>query len=208
MKKGLLLVVTFILVSITPAYANCPEGSVCAVEINCTTGEKIYTVVPSTPVVAPARIEPVVVTPTHTLAVQTNYQSFGVSGTVEQIQTSVNELVAKVNAPIQIDPCSNGGCTKAEVNSTTNVTTVTTLTATEIKQRSEDQAQKLIRNAELAKVASKALPNIQPFKEVTGLEEVVELTPLSEENPYWWSEFLSYWSNYCYWLFAFNWFAF
>jgi hypothetical protein len=202
MKKGL-LVIAFIILSISPAYANCPEGSNCAVDVNCTTGVVTYRVIQDAPVIVTPKVEPVVITPTHTLAVQTSNQTFSTVGTISQIETMVNQLVAKVTKPVEIDPCTNGGCYKSETNATTQVTTVSLLTASEIKARSEEQTQRLIRDAELAKVASQALPNIQPIEKPT-LE--FQPTLLSESEPDWWEEFVKQLGLFTFWFYSFNWF--
>jgi hypothetical protein len=172
----------------TPAFANCPSG-LCEVEINCTTGVVTYRDAPprvSTP--EPVRIEPVA--PTHTISVQTSNQGWGTSGTPDQIAQAVQTLAPR---PLTIDPCLNGGCTKVEVNATTKVTTILPLTEADLKQRAKDQVQQSQKQAELAKTAYQALPNItawQPYDPFNN--EPTPATLLDETlTPEWWAEWLS-----------------
>jgi hypothetical protein len=202
MKKGL-LVIGFIILSMSSAQANeCPAGARCGIEINATTKVVTWHVLPNEPVVITAEVKPEIVKPTHVLSVQTSNQSLGVTGTPEQIQTSVNQMVTRVTTPIEIDPCINGGCNKVEVNATTQEVTVSTLSAKEIKQRSEDQITNLAKNAELVKVASKALPNVQTIEEGT---ETQLPTPLDESDPEWWNLWLLEWARFTFWFYTYNW---
>jgi hypothetical protein len=190
------LVLTWL--SITPALANCPSG-VCAVEINCTTGEVTYRDAPpkvDTP--APFIIQPVA--PTHTISVQTANQGWGTSGTPEQITKAVENLIPQ---PLTIDPCLNGGCTKVQVNATTGVTTISALSEADLKQRAKDQIQQNQRQAELAKSAYQALPNITvwqlyDFEKKEPLPATIQDESL---NPDWWNDWL-----YSFNLFFQNWF--
>jgi hypothetical protein len=195
--KKILITLCFLVLQITPAQANeCPAGAQCALVINCTTGERTIEVISTAPFVVTPKIDPVITSPTHKLSVQTVNQSFGVSGTPEQIQETVNQMVAKVVAPIEIDPCVNGGCNRTEINATTKEVTVLPLTKEEIQQRSQDKLTSLARNAEITKAAAQALPNI---------EETDEITPLSETEPDWWSLWLLEWAKYTYWFYSYNW---
>jgi hypothetical protein len=195
--KKILITLCFLVLQITPAQANeCPAGAQCALVINCTTGERTIEVISTAPFVVTPKIDPVITPPTHKLSVQTVNQSFGVSGTPEQIQETVNQMVAKVVAPIEIDSCVNGGCNKTEINATTKEVTVLPLTKEEIQQRSQDKLTSLARNAEITKAATQALPNI---------EKTNEITPLSETEPDWWSLWLLEWAKYTYWFYSYNW---
>jgi hypothetical protein len=189
MKKGL-LVIGFIILSISPAQASeCPSGAHCIVEVNCTTGETTLRVLSNTFNSTP-QLQPIVEKPT-----------------VEQIRENVNQMVAAVTAPIEINPCIDGSCVKVELNASTNVMTTTPLTAVEIKQRTEEQAQNRIKEAELVKVAYKALPSVEPIEEVTKEEEPIEVTPLVEEEPIWWLDFLKQLGIFSYWFYSFNWYG-
>jgi len=172
----------FLTLGTNTAMANCPSGN-CAVEINCTTGEITYTdasVTETVPVVIPTPIAP-----THTISVQTANSSWGTSGTPEQIAVAVASLAP---APITVDPCLNGGCTKVEINATTGVTIVLPLSETDLKQRAVDQINSSQRQAELAKAAYQALPNItawQPYD--FRIEQPMFATSLNENlTPEWW----------------------
>lgn len=163
---------------------GCPSG-VCEVEINCATGEVIYR---DAPIKETARVAiSIPVAPTHTISVQTANSGWGTSGTPEQIAIAVASLAP---APITVDPCMNGGCTKVEVNATTGVTTVSPLSEKDLKQRAVDQINQSQRQAELAKTAYQALPNInewQPYDPFT--KELLPTTLLDETlTPEWWSE--------------------
>jgi hypothetical protein len=186
MRKVLLgLLIVFIP---TPAFANCPSG-VCAVEINCTTGEVTYTDVPLTSA-TPAPVIPEAVAPTHTINVQTTNSSWGTSGTPEQIARAVQTLIPQ---PLTIDPCLNGGCNKVEINVTTGVTTISPLNEADLKQRAKDQVEQNQRQAELAKTAYQALPNItawQPYDPF--IDEPLSATLTDETlTPEWWADWQS-----------------
>lgn len=183
-----LIIATFwLLLQSSSAFANCPSG-VCEVEVNCTTGEvtwrdaQVQTIAPS-----PVKIEPVI--PTHTINVQTSTNSWGTSGTPDQIAQAVQTLKPQ---PLIADPCLNGGCTKIEVNATTGVTTITTLTETDLKQRAKDQVEQSQRQAELAKSAYQALPNITAWQANDPLKD--EPLPATIQDteliPEWWSNWL------------------
>jgi hypothetical protein len=201
--KKVLITLGFLVLQIAPAQADgCPAGARCAVEVNCTTGVTTWHVLPDVPVDVTPRVEPVVVAPTHTLIVKTTNQGFGMSGTPEQIQANVNQMVAKVTAPIEIDPCVNGGCSKVEVNATTQEVTVSSLSAKEIQQRSQDKITNIVREAELAKAATQALPNLQTVEQAAETEEA---TPLDETDPEWWNLWLLEWAKYTFWFYSYNW---
>ena len=209
MKKGL-FVIGFIFLSISPAQANeCPAGARCGIEVNCTTGVTTYHVLPNLPINTTPLVQPVIVTPTHTLSVKTANQSFGVVGTPEQIQTTVNQMVARVTAPIEIDPCVNGGCNKIEVNATTQEVKISSLSTADIQQRNKDRISNIAKEAELAKIVTQALPNIQTLEEAEinngGLFIERKITPLTETEPDWWTLWLSEWAKYAYWFYSFNW---
>jgi hypothetical protein len=142
----------------TPAIANCPSG-VCAVEINATTGQVTYTdAPPRVEAPAPIIIEPVA--PTHSVVIQTTNSSIGTSGSYEQVQQLVQQVITAPQAP-QIDPCASGGCTKIEVNATTGVTTILPLSPADIQQRAIDQYMNYARQLEMA-IAAKDV-TIQPY---------------------------------------------
>ena len=142
----------------TPAIANCPSG-VCAVEINATTGQVTYTdAPPRVEAPSPVRIEPVA--PTHSVVIQTANSSIGTSGSYEQVQQLVQQVISAPQAP-QIDPCASGGCTKIEVNATTGVTTILPLSPADIQQRVIDQYMNYARQLELAIAAKDVV--IQPY---------------------------------------------
>ena len=194
-----LIIGTFwLLLQSSSAFANCPSG-ICAVEINCTTGQITYTdAVPTVQTPAPAL--PVAVEPTHTINVQTANASWGVSGTPEQITQAVQTLAP---TPLVIDPCLNGGCTKLEVNATSGITTVLPLSEVDLKQRAKDQIEKNQRQAELAKKAYQALPNITAWQPYDPLNtDSITATLLDETvNPDWWNNWLTSFN-----LFFENWF--
>ena len=142
----------------TPALANCPSG-VCAVEINCTTGEVTYTdAPPRVDMPAPAILEPIA--PTHMVVVQTANSSFGTSGSLEQVTQAVEQIISAPQAP-QTDPCSLGGCTKVIVNATTGVTEILPLSPADIQQRLVDQYMNYARQLEMAIAAKDVV--IQPY---------------------------------------------
>jgi len=181
--KKVLLSLLIVLIP-TPAFANCPSG-VCAVEINCTTGVVTYTDAPPR-TDTPAPVIPQPVAPTHTINVQTSNQSWGTSGTPDQIAQAVQTLTPQ---PLTTDPCINGGCNKIEINATTGVTTISALSEADLKQRAKDQVEQSQRQAELAKTAYQALPNItawQPYDPFN--DEPIPATILDETiTPEWWT---------------------
>jgi hypothetical protein len=201
MKIKRILILAGLFMMPTAAFANCPSG-VCEVEINCTTGVVTYRdAPPRVAVVEAPRPEPIA--PTHTLVVQTTTQSLGMSGTPEQIASSVATMVQRV-VEVPINPCVNGGCTKVEVNATTQEVTVTALTATEVRQQTDQNAKAAIKNAEMVKKASQALPNIQP---IDPLAEKVDPTPLDDLEPEWWTDFLRALAEFYFWYNDVNWWA-
>ena len=121
--KKLIITALFLVLGTNTAVANCPSG-ICAVEINCTTGVVTYTDAPPR-VNTPVLVIPQPVAPTHSINVQTSNQSWGTSGTPEQIAQAVQTLIPQ---PLVADPCLNGGCNKVEINATTGVTTISALT--------------------------------------------------------------------------------
>ena len=183
--KKIILTLLFLTISANSAVADgCPSGK-CEVIVNGATGEVIW----KDAEVAPAPIKlvaPEPSTPSHVLNVQTSSQSWGTSGTREQIAEAVQTLIPK---PLTADPCLNGGCNVLEVNATTGVKTLIPLSEADLKQRARDQVVQSQRQADLAKTAYQALPNItawqlyDPFK-----YEVAPLTFLDETlTPEWWA---------------------
>jgi hypothetical protein len=196
---SVLIITTFwLLLQVSPAFANCPSG-VCAVEINCTTGEVTYKDAPPR-VDTPAPVIPQPVAPTHTINVQTSNRGWGTSGTPEQIAQAVQTLIPQ---PLVADPCLNGGCNKIEVNATTGVTTISTLSEADLKQRAKDQVEQSQRQAELAKTAYQALPNITAWQIYDPFnDEPIPATILDETiTPEWWVDWQSTFD-----LFFKNWF--
>lgn len=185
MSIGIFLLIYLALNIFSPSARaeGCPSG-LCMVEINCTTGEITYRDAPPR-VVAVESVRPEAALPTHTISVQTANSSWGTSGTPQQIAVAVASLAP---APITVDPCLNGGCTKVEVNATTGITTVLPLSETDLKQRAVDQINNNQRQAELAKAAYQALPNItawQPYDLFNN--EQIPATLLDETlTPEWW----------------------
>jgi len=183
----------------TPAFADCSSG-VCAVEINCTTGEITYRdAIPSTDI-STKLPEPVL--PTHSITVQTNSQSWSAAGTPQQITEAVQALQPN---PLTIDPCLNGGCTKIEVNATTGFTTILPLSEDELKNRAKSQVEQNLRQAELAKQAYQALPNITAWQPYDSFNYQPLLATLLDETltPEWWSaweqSFNSYFESWFWW---------
>ena len=203
MKIKLLLASLFVLFvfPMTQASADCGEGYGTAVDVNATTKVVTYSCVKLQTRIEPVRPEPVV--PTHTLVVQTPTQSLGMIGTPEQIASSVATMIERA-VSVPINPCANGGCTKMEVNATTQEVTVTPLTIAEVRQQTDQSAKSAIKNAQMAKTVSQALPNIQP---INPLAEEVEPTPLSEEEPDWWMDFLRALTEFYFWYNDVNWLA-
>jgi hypothetical protein len=142
----------------TPAIANCPSG-VCAIEVNATTGQVTYTDAPPR-VETPAPRMPEPVAPTHQVVIQTANSSIGTSGSYEQVQQLVQQVITAPQTP-QIDPCVSGGCTKIEVNATTGVTTILPLSPADIQQRAIDQYMNYARQLEMAIAAKDVV--IQPY---------------------------------------------
>lgn len=158
MKKIIIISGLALSLIATPAIANCPSG-VCAVEINATTGQVTYTdAPPRVEAPAPIRIEPI--TPTHQVVIQTVNSSIGTSGSYEQVQQLVQQVISAPQAP-QIDPCASGGCTKIIVNATTGVTEILPLSPADIQQRLVDQYMNYARQLELAIAAKDVV--IEPY---------------------------------------------
>jgi hypothetical protein len=202
MMKVKILVTALMLMGMAPAQANgCPSG-VCDVEVNCTTGVVTYRDAPPRhPVINNPPIG--FIAPTHTLAVQTSTQSMGISGTTEQIAATVTTMVERVSS-VPIDPCVNGGCTRIEVNATTQEVKIIPLTMTEIRQQTDNRVRSTIQQAEIAKKATQALPNIQ---EINSSANQVELTPLLEEEPDWWADFIKAIGEFYFWYNNVNWWS-
>jgi hypothetical protein len=158
----------------TPALANCPSG-VCAVEINCTTGEVTYTDAPPR-VDIPAPVIPEPVTPTHTVVIQTANSSIGTSGSYEQAQQLVQQVIAAPQAP-QVDSCANGGCNKIIVNATTGITEILPLSPADIQQRVIDQYMNYARQLELSIAARQVV--IQPYVSTEPIFRNVAITETS-----------------------------
>jgi hypothetical protein len=204
MKIKLLLASLFVLFISPMAQANasCGAGYGNAVDVNVTTKVVTYYCIKlPDPQPDPIRVEPVA--PTHTLVVQTPTQGVGMSGTPEQIAASVATLIERA-VSVPTNPCADGGCTKMEVNATTQEVTVTPLTLAEVRKQTDENAQSAIKNAEMVKKVSQALPNIQP---IDPLAETVEPTPLSEEEPDWWMDFLRALAEFYFWYNDVNWWA-
>ena len=198
--KKIIITALFMVLGTNTAVANCPSG-ICAVEINCTTGEITYTdAPPREPMAAPVLIQPAA--PTHTISVQTSNQSWGTSGTPEQIAVAVAALAP---APIVADPCANGGCTKVEFNATTGVTTISPLNESDLKQRAKDQVERSQQQAELAKTAYQALPNITTWQPSDPFTDTPLPNTLLDEtlSPEWWVDwfesFYAYYENWFWW---------
>jgi hypothetical protein len=196
MKIKKVLTLAILLMIPAPAFASCPSG-VCAMEINATTG--VITYKDATPLEAPPRSEPVI--PTHNLNVAASTQGLGISGTPQQLASAV-ATIAERAVSVPINPCAEGGCTKVEVNVTTKEVTVTPLTMTEVRKKTDQMAQQAIQTAEIAKKASQALPNIQP---IDPLVEEVELTLPTDQEPDWWVDFLRALANFYFWYNSVNW---
>ena len=180
---SVLIITTFwLFLQVSPAFANCPSG-VCSVEINATTGAVTYRDAPSR-IDIPEPVKPEPVAPTHTINVQTSNQSWGTSGTPDQIAQAVQKLEPQ---PITIDPCLNG-CNKVEVNVSTGITTILPFTENELKQIARNKVEQSQRQADLAKTAYQALPNItawQPYDPFN--DEPIPATLLDETiTPEWW----------------------
>ena len=158
MKKIILVAGLALSFIATPALANCPSG-VCEVEINCTTGVVTYRDAPPR-VNIPIPVIPEPIAPTHMVVVQTANSSFGTSGSLEQVQQAVQQLITAPKAP-EADPCALGGCTKVEVNATTGVTTILPLTPADIQQRLVDQYMNYARQLEMAIAAKDVV--IEPY---------------------------------------------
>jgi hypothetical protein len=158
MKKVILITGLAISLIATPALANCPSGN-CAVEINCTTGVVTYTDAPIR-VETPAPFLPTPVTPTHQVVIQTTNGAMGTSGSFEQVQQLVQQVIQAPKPP-ELDPCASGGCNKVIVNATTGVTQILPLTPADIQQRLVDQYMNYARQLEMAIAAKDVV--IQPY---------------------------------------------
>jgi hypothetical protein len=158
MKKVILITGLAISLIATPALANCPSGN-CAVEVNCTTGVVTYTDAPPR-VDTPALIIPTPVMPTHQVVIQTTNSAIGTSGSYEQVQQLVQQVIQAPKPP-ELDPCASGGCNKISVNATTGVTQVLPLSPTDIQQRLVDQYVNYARQLEMAIAAKDVV--IQPY---------------------------------------------
>jgi len=176
MKKIILISGLALSIIATPALANCPSGN-CAVEINCTTGVITYTDAPprvNTP--APVILEPIA--PTHMVVVQTVNSGFGTSGSYEQVQQAIQQLITAPKTP-EPDPCALGGCTKVEVNCATGVTTILPLTPADIQQRLVDQYMNYARQLEMSIAAREAViqPYVAPVINIPMISDPVVIAP-------------------------------
>jgi hypothetical protein len=194
-----LIIGTFwLLLQSSSAFANCPSG-ICAQEINGITGEVIWRDAPPS-INRPVGLTPQPVAPTHTINVQTPNQGWTTSGTPEQIAQAVQTLIPQ---PVIANPCLNGGCEKIEINATTGVTTISTLSEVELKQIAKNQVERNQAKAELAKTAYQALPNITAWQTYDPFnDEPIPATLLDETiTPEWWADWQSTFD-----LFFKNWF--
>lgn len=163
-----LLVAGLVVSVITPmaqASADCGAGYGNAVEVNATTKVVTYSCV-KLQEPTPEPIRPVPVAPTHTVVIQTPNQSVGISGSLEAVTEQVAKIAARPQAPLA-DPCALGNCTKVEVNATTGVTTVHSLTLADLAQRYKDAQTDYQSKVELATAAETAV--IAPI-----VQEIVE----------------------------------
>lgn len=175
MKKIIIISGLALSLIANPALANCPSGN-CAVEINCTTGEITYKDAPvRVETSTPARLEPT--PPTHQVVIQTTNSSMGTSGSYEQVQQFVQQVISTPQAP-QADPCASGGCTKVIVNATTGVTEILPLSPADIQQRAIDQYMNYARQLELAIAAKDVV--IQPY--VAPAPIIVDIPTISTAN--------------------------
>ena len=158
MKKVILITGLALSLIATPALANCPSGN-CAVEINCTTGVVTYTDAPPR-VDTPALVIPTPVTPTHQVVIQTTNGAIGTSGSYEQVQQLVQQVIQAPKAP-EPDACASGGCNKIITNATTGVTQVLPLSPADIQQRLVDRYMNYARQLEMAIAAKDVV--IQPY---------------------------------------------
>lgn len=172
MKKKIIITGLALSLFATPALANCPSG-VCEVEINCTTGVVTYKdAAPRVIVAEPVVVEPVA--PTHSVVIQTANSSFGTSGSYEQMQQAIQQIITAPQAP-QEDPCALGGCTKVIVNATTKTTEILPLSPADLQQRLVDRYMNYARQLEMAIAAKDAV--IQPITET-----VVASSAMIEES--------------------------
>lgn len=158
MKKIIIISGLALSLIATPAIADCPSG-VCAVEINCTTGQVTYTDAPPR-VDSPAPITQEPIAPTHQVVIQTANSAIGTSGSYDEVQQLVQRTIAAPQAP-QLDPCASGGCTKMIVNATTKEVQILPLSPADIQQRAIDQYMNYARQLELAIAAKDVV--IQPY---------------------------------------------
>jgi hypothetical protein len=192
--KKLIITALFMVLGTNTAVANCPSG-LCSVSVNATTGEVTYK--DAQPNYVPSLLSslPQPVEPTKTIKVESNNQTWATSGTPEQISQAVQVLAPK---PLTADPCLNGGCNKVEINATTGVITVSQLTETDLKERARLQVEQSQKQAELAKDAYQALPNITEYKDFDPRTDEPIPATLQDESltPDWWSD----------WFASLNWF--
>lgn len=174
------LTVSAVVFTNTPAYANCPSG-VCEVEINCTTGVITYKDAPP----RVTYVEPVIITPvapTHQVVIQTANSSFGTSGSLEQVQQAVQQVINAPQKP-QTDPCASGGCNKVMVNATTGVVDVLPLSEIDIAQLQINQQNEYISQLEMSMAAKEAVvqPIIYPTVE-TQTAQIDTQTAITQET--------------------------
>ena len=174
------LTVSALVFTNTSAYANCPSG-VCELEINCTTGVITYKdATPEVEYIKPEIITPVA--PTHQVVIQTVNSSFGTSGSLEQVQQAVQEIINAPQKP-QTDPCASGGCNKVIVNTTTGVVDVLPLSEKDIAQRQIDQQLTYVNQLEMSMAAKEVI--IQPFIYPTVETETAQIdtqTAITQET--------------------------
>ena len=173
MKRVILMSGLALSLIATPALANCPSGN-CAVEINCTTGVVTYTDAPPR-VDTPPPVIPTPVIPTHQVVIQTSNGAIGTSGSYEQVQQLVQQVIQAPKAP-EPDPCATGSCNKVIVNATTGVTQVLPLTPADIQQRLVDQYMNYARQLEMAIAAKDVViePYVAPTIGSTATNSVVD----------------------------------
>lgn len=184
--KKLLITALFLVLGTNTAVANCPSG-ICAVEINATTGAITYRDAPPQIDISEP-VKPALVIPTHTLNVPTLNGNWGSSGTPEQIAQAVQTLVPE---PLTIASCVNN-CTKVEINVATGAKTILSYTETELKQLTKDKVEQSQKQAELAKDAYQALPNITAWEQIDIYSSEKKTATIQNEEfiPEWWADWI------------------
>ena len=156
MKKIIITALALsVLTPMAQANADCGVGYGNAVEVNATTKVVTYSCVKLPERISePIRPEPIV--PTHKVVIETANQAMGFSGSLEAVTAQLAKVATAPQAPLA-DPCVLGTCTKVEVNATTGVTTVSSLSLSDLAQRYKDAQFEYQRNLELAQAAKQAL---------------------------------------------------